>query len=733
MRYYQTYTVRTPNDGGAEIPASVPGNVQLDYITAHPEFCGDINYGMEHKKMVALEPYSWVYRTVLRYTKSPDERVFFVTEGIDYIWDVVLDGKTIYSHEGMFSRVELDITDMAKPGSVLEVVIHPHPMLHDGVKDRTQAAQCVKPPVSYEWDWHPRVIPSGIWDDTYIETRKADFINHAEARYTLSEDFTRADLHFDIDCAGEFRITLFDPKGRLIYFGSETDLVIENPMLWWCRGQGEASLYTYVVTSSSDFKKGHIGFRRVKLVMNEGAWNEPSEFPKSRSVPPCQLELNGRRIFAKGSNYVNHEIFTGTLNRAKYEEQIQLAVACNMNIYRCWGGSGVQKTAFYDLCDFYGMMLWVEFPLACNNYYDSPHYLAVLEQEASAIIRKIRSHPSLVLWCGGNELFNNWSLMTDQHLALRLLDKLTYELCRDVPYIMTSPLSGMKHGGYTFIDGQTGLDQFALFTRSKATAYTEFGMPGITSVEMLREIIPEEELFPIPAERGGSWKAHHAFEAWGKEAWMGYPTLEKYGDVSTLEALVETSQWLQYVGYKAIFEEARRQKPYCAMAINWCWCEPWKCAVNNSLIAYPNIKKVGWYSVRDSLRDVVGTARMFRFDYKRGERFECELWLLNDLPEEVKDAVVTVYAVIPCGEGKNVTCCFGISRFHDVAPLTNAKGGTFGFDMPEDAYGNRFEVIVETKLGDEVLVNRYPMAIAKEEAKADLSGDVGAFGTFEKK
>lgn len=731
MRYYQTYTVRTPDDGGAEIPASVPGNVQLDYITAHPEFCGDINYGMEHRKMVALEPYSWVYRTVLRYTKSPDERVFFVTEGIDYIWDVVLDGRTIYSHEGMFSRVELDITDMVRPGSVLEVVIHPHPMLHDGVKDRTQAAQCVKPPVSYEWDWHPRVIPSGIWDDTYIETRRADFINRAEARYTLSEDFTRAELHFDIDCAGEFQITLFDPNGRLIYFGSETDLVIENPMLWWCRGQGEASLYTYVVTSSSDFKKGHIGFRRVKLVMNEGAWDEPAEFPKSRSVPPCQLELNGRRIFAKGSNYVNHEIFTGTLNRAKYEEQIRLA--CNMNIFRCWGGSGIQKTAFYDLCDFYGMMVWVEFPLACNNYYDSPHYLAVLEQEASAIIRKLRSHPSLVLWCGGNELFNNWSLMTDQHLALRLLDKLTYELCRDVPYIMTSPLSGMKHGGYTFIDGTTGLDQFALFTRSKATAYTEFGMPGITSVEMLREIIPEEELFPIPADHGGSWKAHHAFEAWGKEAWLGYPTLEKYGDVSTLEALVETSQWLQYIGYKAIFEEARRQKPYCAMAINWCWCEPWKCAVNNSLIAYPNIQKAGWYSVRDSLRDVVGTARMFRFDYRRGERFECELWLLNDLPQEVADAVVTVYAVIPCGEGKNVTYCFGISRFDSVEPLKNAKGGAFGFDMPGDACGNRFEVIVETKLGDEVLVNRYPMAIAKEEAKADLSGDVGAFGTFEKK
>jgi len=732
MRFYQNYTVRTPNLDGAEIPASVPGNVQLDYITAHPEFCRDIHYGMEHKKMVELEPYTWIYRTVLDFTASPDERVFFVTEGIDYIWDVVLDGNMITSHEGMFSKVELDITENAKPGSVLEVIIHPHPMLHDGVKDRTQAAQCVKPPVAYEWDWHPRVIPSGIWDDTYIETRKPDFITHAEASYTLAKDFSRADVHFDVECGGNFRITLFAPDGKQIYSGTETDVTVHNPVLWWCRGQGEPNLYTYEITSGSDRKKGHIGFRRVKLVMNEGAWTEPIEFPKSRSVPPAQIELNGRKIFAKGSNYVNHEIFTGTLTRDKYEEQIRLAIECNMNIYRCWGGSGVQKADFYELCDLYGMMVWVEFPLACNNYYDSDRYLAVLEQEATAIIKKLRCHPCLTLWCGGNELFNSWSGMTDQHLALRLLDKLTYELSRDVPFIMTSPLSGMKHGGYTFIDGLTGLDQFALFTRSKATAYTEFGMPGITSVEMLREIIPEEELFPIPADRGGSWKAHHAFEAWGKEAWMGYPTLEKYGDVSTLEKLVETSQWLQYAGYKAIFEEARRQKPYCAMAINWCWCEPWKCAVNNSLIAYPAVKKPGWYSVRDSLRDVIGTARMFRFDYRRGERFACELWLLNDKPEAVKEAVVSVSAVIPMKDGKSVTYNFGSSHFTDVEALKNAQGGTFGFEMPADAYGYRFDILVETKLGDEVLVNRYPMAIAKDESM-DVSGDIGAFGTFENK
>jgi len=98
----------------------------------------------------------------------------------------------------------------------------------------------------------------------------------------------------------------------------------------------------------------------------------------------------------------------------------------------------------------------------------------------------------------------------------------------------------------------------------------------------------------------------------------------------------------------------------------------------------------------------------------------------------VKDAEVTVSAVIPMKNGESVTYNFGSSGFTDVAPLKNAKGDTFSFEMPMDAYGNRFDILVETKLGDEVLVNRYPMALAKEES-ADVSGDIGAFGTFEKK
>ena len=52
-----------------------------------------------------------------------------------------------------------------------------------------------------------------------------------------------------------------------------------------------------------------IGLRRVRLVMNEGRWDEPKDFPKSRSDAPATLEVNGRRLFARGSNWVNAQVF----------------------------------------------------------------------------------------------------------------------------------------------------------------------------------------------------------------------------------------------------------------------------------------------------------------------------------------------------------------------------------------------------------------------------------------
>ena len=45
---------------------------------------------------------------------------------------------------------------------------------------------------------------------------------------------------------------------------------------------------------------------------------------------------------------------------------------------------------------------------------------------------------------------------------------------------------------------------------------------------------------------------------------------------------------------------------------------------------YPLKKKPAYYAVRDSLRSVLASARIPKFDFKEGEIFSSEIWLLND-------------------------------------------------------------------------------------------------------
>ncbi len=667
MKFNQQWQARAIRPDGPSdwFPAEVPGNVQYDYGVYMN--WGDINIADNVTKFRQTEDYTWEYKTTLAYDVKPGEKAVFVTEGIDYIYDILIDGEMKLSHEGMFTKVELDLAENA--GSELTVRIHPHPKRATAeFEDRQQADQSVKPPVCYEWDWHPRMLVSGIWQDTYVETRDAGYIRRCEPFFTLNEDRSVADIHFEIDCDAPVTIELYDPDGNFV--GSGDQYTISNPRLWWCNGQGAPDLYTYEAHTDSHKVSGHIGLKTVKLVMSEGAWIEPVNFPKGRSVAPIQLELNGRNVFGKGSNWVNPDIFNGRIDEARYEALITFAKEANMNIFRCWGGSGINKKAFYDICDRLGIMVWVEFPLACNNYVGTPHYLEILEQEATEILKNLRSHASIVLYCGGNELFNNWSLMTDQSLALRLLNKLCYEYDQFKPYIMTSPVFGMGHGNYTFYDPAQQKDVYQLFQSSNCTAYTEFGCSAIAEMDVLEKIIPADELFPIGKTK--NWILHHAFKAWGEEPWVCMPALEMYapGPLDSLEKIVNLSNWMQCEGYKAIFEEARRQAPYCTMAINWDYCEPWMTAAGNNLIAYPTKKKPCYYSIQSALRPVLASARIPRFDWKAGECFHAEMWLLNDSPEA---AGKTVKASIKLG-GETyplLTWESGMTEKNKIGPTLN--------------------------------------------------------------
>lgn len=688
-------------------PAVVPGAVQLDYAAAHR--LPDHKFASNYTQYRWMEDVYWTYQAELPLRPEDTSRIFLVSLGIDYRFDILVNGQLLLQQEGMYTPVRLDLTDFLSPNrsSLLEILVYPAPKRSGApTGTRAEADHCCKPPASYGWDWHPRLIPSGIWDETYLEWSTSASITSVDVTYELESDFSAAHLQAVVTSpASSVEFRLFHPDGSLLYssVGRKHCVTLFSPKLWWCNGLGTPSLYRWEVMTrngdNTDYREGKVGFRTIQLVMNEGTWKENNRTPQSRSHPPITLCLNGQMLFCKGTNWVMPDIFYGKATRETYQTRLEKAQAAHFNLIRCWGGGNVNKDSFYELCDEMGLMVWQEFPLACNHYPDDPSYLALLEQEASSILLRLRHHPCIALWCGGNELFNHWSGMTDQSLPLRLLNKLCYELDRNTPFLFTSPLDGMAHGGYLFLDRE-GREVYDVMYHSHFTAYPECGVPGFSDMKTLMTALPKEELFPLRPQE--NTLAHHAFEAWlpGDDTWSCLQTIEHYfGTPSSLEELVHNSQWLQAAGYQCVFEEARRQKPYCSMILNWCFNEPWPCIANNSLLSYPDLPKPAYYAVAEACRTTLYSACLRRFLYHGRDLFEADLWLLNDNPQGVPSQRVRVRLIL------NRTAYLLLDwTSPEVQGAVNLQGPTVRFLLPNAPDG---KLVLELDAGP--FSNRYEL------------------------
>ena len=690
MKFYQKWTGEVcDNDGKTHtFPVNVPGNIQKDFY----DYMGypDIMAGNNAAVLEKTEGYTWIYRTKPEFSLIDGENVFFVSEGIDYIFDIILDGEVLYSSEGMYTPVRVDLTNKIKKDSELSVKIHPHPKNGDIVRDRAEATDTCKPPVSYGWDWNPRLLVSGMWQDAYIETVNNGTIKSCELYYDLDTEEKNARVRVNTDCCEIPHITLYNRDGDTVYSGTDSEFTLSDINLWWCSGLGEPYLYRWTAETSTDKKEGYIGFRTIRLLQNEGCEHGPEGgFPKGQYYAPITVELNGVRVFAKGSNVVNPGLFPGNVGKEEYEYIVSSLKEANMNIVRIWGGCGIFKPKFYDLCDRYGIMVWQEFMLACNLYSDDEKYLKILKKEATSIVRCLRCHPSLIFYCGGNELFNDWSGMTEQSHPLRLLNSVCFEEDRNRPFIYTSPVSGMAHGGYVFRDDD-GNEIFNRFINSEKTAYTEFGCPSIADRDILERIIPDNEINTLaPTD---SWKVHHAFGSWGEKRWACPDVIEHYfGKQKSIDGYISASQRLQCFGYKLCFEEARRQWGHCSMALNWCFNEPWLCAANNSLISYPDRKKPAFEAVKTALKPISASARIPKYSYMAGEKLEFEVWYHNETLSKVCDKV-TVKVIL------NDDVIYASAwETGEIAPMSNRKGLAVSFTLPDNYQKQFLKIVLETE------------------------------------
>ena len=197
------------------------------------------------------------------------------------------------------------------------------------------------------------------------------------------------------------------------------------------------------------------------------------------------------------------------------------------------------------------------------------------------------------------------------------------------------------------------------------------------------------------------------------DAWAGISQSEHFfGQQTCIDDIVSYQRLMQAEGYKAMFEEARRQKPFCSMAFNWCYNHPWKVAAGGSLLLYPHRPTKAYYAVTDALRPVLASARISKFAWAEGETFHAQLWLLNDAPTPVEDTI-SAYLELDGQEQFLLDWHTGV-----VPENTNQLGPELNAVLPAGA-ANTFRLILRSQHG---YGNSYTLCYRKREPIPEKKG-----------
>jgi beta-mannosidase len=159
-------------------------------------------------------------------------------------------------------------------------------------------------------------------------------------------------------------------------------------------------------------------------------------------------------VFAKGANYIPTHFFipTGSRDPQTYEILLQSAVDANFNMLRVWGGGHYELDLFYDLADRMGLMLWHDFMFANSLYPPTQDFLKNVKEEVTEQLQRLRNHPSIVFWCGNNEIgqglrewgwSNRHKSTIDMYTEIfeQTIPQLLNSYSPDPNYIPTSPMA----------------------------------------------------------------------------------------------------------------------------------------------------------------------------------------------------------------------------------------------------------------------------------------------------
>ena len=664
--------------GDAEfaIPAEVPGNIELALSDAG--LVPDPYFGQNSRKLRPFEFYEWMYFRDFEYDGGGRD-VVFRFEGIDVLAEIFLNGRKLGACGNAFLPHEFSAGDALRPGeNQLAVHLKSVPLSMDGFpfSAASAAGGCCfnrenlrirRPAHEAGWDIAPRMALGGLFRGVALREKplrrlkegflETVFLRGDSARCRFSYDFSPLPELGD----DELTLTLDGVCGEATFHAGRVlwslcgNLVFDvaSPRLWWPKHYGQSDLYEVTVRLSL---RGEIlvehrimfGIRVVEL--------RRSETVTAGGAPDFQFIVNQVPVRLWGTNHVPADALHSRDAKA-YPELFAMLRELDVNALRVWGGNLYEQKEFYDFCDREGILVWQDFMMACAVYPNDEAFLAEIAPEAEAVVKMLRQHPSIALWCGDNECDMSF---TGSHFPFgpeknRITRETLPAICRlhdpRRPYLASSPLvseSMIRQAGECrdadalfalgpeqHLWGPRGYFKAAFYRDTAASFLSEIGYHGCPAPESIREFIPKESLFP---GENADWYCHATNANYPHDLSNNYriglmrKQIGAFFDTvpDTLEEFALASQIVQAEALK-FFLECARSRGKVSGLLWWnlrdCWPQfsdavvdwygrrklafAWLARVHHAqlLLAVEEGRRIAFVAVNDSRQSVDGHAR----------------------------------------------------------------------------------------------------------------------------
>lgn len=613
--------------------ATVPGTV-LTTMLNNKEI-PDPFYGMNNEKIpdifnTGAAYYTYWFVKDFNENISSTEQVYLKFRGINYSCNVFLNGyllnKTL--HKGMFLSQEYNITSyLQKDGrNRLAVIVFPpdEPGNPNGGQggDGTIAKNVAHQYVA-GWDWIQPIRDrnTGIWDKVFIEKtqqvkiQNTHIITEVPGNRQVNGTQAPAIIHVATELSNPTAaivsgVLSYNLDGNIV---SENvvvpahttkavqlkNLVLQNPKLWWPNTYGPQNLYglnlKFVIGNVvSDIDSNTIGIREIRA-----NWNSVT-----RSK---EISVNGQKIFIKGGNWIISDAML-RFSDERYDAEVRFHHDMNLNLIRVWGGAITERPEFYAACDKYGMLVMQDFWGSgdCNGRWVDPkkkddqwtrrnypddHNLFIAS--AADQVKLIRNHPSLAIWCGGNEI----TLPQDIFHALKdSLMPLLYGTRWFIDYSNSDSMSFNFLGGNG--DGPYSIQDIKTFWGYRTFPFnSEVGSVGLSDFTSLQRFIPKENL-----HQPGLVNGHYIIDSvWQYHKYSGYKnTIDAYGSIKDAEDFATKAQLVNYNQYRGLIEGfSSHEWEWYTGVIIWKTQNPWT-AMRGQMYDYYLDPNAGLYGLRSA-------------------------------------------------------------------------------------------------------------------------------------